>query len=373
MASIDISYVKDQLCEMYKELGAVIDGDSVKLQNLFIKLSPGIYEQKGSMVTMGYFLSSPVWGSTIVDTSASAGSTDKEAVDMNLFGLKLGLMDSVIKSCADSEPRELTSEYLGKKHRWKAYTGNIVAVGPRIEMAFDKYWQMTKDKIATHIGNQKMCAVKIFLSNNGEGKCFAECRINNIPVGEIGEELLKEAKSWKTDSFISHKQYFILRQDKETTEKYPVTEQKIFDMTRRVLRLYEECNEKEEFDKFAPGFDKIVKDKNTAAEIIKFIPELCAEHNFRTIKYPDTIALKSGDKEITVYKTQLFSYSAISNSLFSTLDGKILNNTEKIYDSFVRQSSLFNAIAEQQKKGEKGIPTSVNTILYNMPENYEVR
>ncbi len=371
--TVTIANVQEELCKIYKDLNPIVEGDTVQLDSLKIKIRPAIYKAEDTVLLMGFFVSSPLWASEIVENCGAVGRTPKDALGSVLAAFSFGVMDSIIKMCANKGGVSLKSAYNGHEHHWKVYFGNIVSIGTRMDLKLNTYWDAIKDKIAERLGNQKLAAVKIYVANTGKGQIEGECRINNIKVDDLSEEIVKLAKEWKVDTFTSHKQYFMIRQDKDTILPTPMSEKKIFDLTGELVKLYEKCNNGGKMDSFPSQVDALVGDSSLVAEMMGFIPDLCAERRFDFLKFGDTISIQRGNKEIEVYKTQLYSYAPIMNGLFAAFDGNILEDTNQMFNAFVSISSLNSALQKAEKDGVNIHNLGTLGMMYSMPSNYILR
>lgn len=237
----------------------------------------------------------------------------------------------------------------------------------------ETYWNTLKGHIAKRIGNQKMCYIKIFASNSGSGDITGECRINNIKSDELSKIVEDMARQWDTSKFGSHKQFFMLKQDKETLLDYPFTSKEIAEKTEIAMKLFENCKTDDDYDNFPETLEKVIGDKSLAYELYSFIPEFCAENAFNEIHYPETVSMYINGESRKYYKTQLASYYAILNGVFATLDKGVLNDTNQVYKNYIYTSSLCKALNAALSNGSKIENLGSPCIMYNMENDYIVR
>lgn len=374
---IDNDFLKNSVQKVMEKYHSVIENDNVVLKDVNITIRPELYELKGNNSSYacftGYDLTLPDYGFRIHEMSAAIGSDEKTALGMSQASFVFGLLSTAIAMRENIEAKRLGSIFAGHTHYWNVYIGDIVSMGDRQDKKTDMYWNVLKEKIAERVGNQKICAVKIYTSNSGNGNVTCECRINDIIQKDLNGILEEIAKSWDVKTFSSDKQYIILKQDEKTTLDYPFTEIEISELTEKVMKLYEDCNESGTFNQFDDKFHALVTDKNLALEITKFIPEICAERGFDSLKYPDTLSFMFGDTEVQIYKTQLFSYVPIFNGVMNALDNKVFQNTNRVFEAFIYNSSLYNALDKADKDGVDINNLKVMNMLYSMGEDYTLR
>ena len=374
---IDNDFLRNSIQKVMEKYHSVIENDNVVLKDVNITIRPKLYEIKKNSSSYacftGYDLILPDYGFQIHEMSAAIGSDEKTALGMSQASFVFGLLGAAIAMRENIEPKRLGSIFAGHTHYWNVYIGDIVSMGDRQDKTTEMYWSVLKEKIAARIGNQKICAIKIYTSNAGDGNVTCECRINDMVQNDLSGILEEIARSWDVKTFSSDKQYIILKQDEKTTLDYPLTEMDISELTEKVMKLYEDCNESGTFNQFDDKFHALVTDEDLALEITKFIPEICAERGFDSLKYPDTLSLMLNDTEVPIYKTQLFSYVPIFNGVMNAIDNQVFQNTNRVFEAFIYNSSLYNALDKADKEGVNINDLGVMNMLYDMGEGYTLR
>lgn len=374
---IDNDFLRNSIQKVMEKYHSVIENDNVVLKDVNITIRPKLYEIKKNSSSYacftGYDLILPDYGFQIHEMSAAIGSDEKTALGMSQASFVFGLLGAAISMRENIEPKRLGSIFAGHTHYWNVYIGDIVSMGDRQDKTTEMYWSVLKEKIAARIGNQKICAIKIYTSNAGDGNVTCECRINDMVQNDLSGILEEIARSWDVKTFSSDKQYIILKQDEKTTLDYPLTEMEISELTEKVMKLYEDCNESGTFNQFDDKFHALVTDEDLALEITKFIPEICAERGFDSLKYPDTLSLMLNDTEVPIYKTQLFSYVPIFNGVMNAIDNQVFQNTNRVFEAFIYNSSLYNALDKADKEGVNINDLGVMNMLYDMGEGYTLR
>ncbi len=370
----DNNYINNDLKECYKELGSFISGDRVVLSKLNIAIKPEVYQLKEKMATVGYHIYSPEWKNELFEISSALGSDQKTAVGMAQGGFMFGIMETVQAMMNDVNAREFDSDFNGL-HKWKLYIGNVVAFGKEVPVDDVKiYWDIIKDEIAKRIGNQDICCIKIYAANSGEeGFSTGECRINNNKIDSLSEVIEGIAKSWKNKNFASHKQFFILKQEKETLKDYPYSNADIYDAVEKSLMLYERVMNDGKEDLYFNVLKEFLGDTSLAQDIYNFIPEIFAEFAIENVRFSEKIQFNLHGSVRTFYKSQLATYYPIFNAAASILDRNVLKNTEKVFQELLTTSASLNAVNNALDSGSKMENLILTDMLFNVTDDYIVR
>lgn len=352
----------------------IIEGETIKLPDWNISIQPYVSEINRNVITTNYYISSPDWDEMLFECSTGMGSDHHQALGMSQGSFIFGIMDSISKMINNEVPHKLQSEFSEHMHNWSAYIGNIVGMGdvPNDSDA-NVYWDALKEHIAKRIGNQKICYIKIYGANIGNGEVIGECRINDIKSEELSDIVAEIVKTWGTKNFGSHKQFVMLKQDEETYIEQPFTKADISNAAKSAMVLFEKIKD-EEYEYFPQMLEKLVGDKNLAWELYAFIPEICAQNAFDKIKYPESILMNYNNEKHEYYLTQLFSYYAIRRGVFETLDSGILQDTNKVYREYISVSSIYSVICSARESGHNLEEDGGSfAILYNFDDDYEAR
>lgn len=354
----------------------VIEDGRLVLPEWNIAILPVVSEIGENLVHTYYYITSPDWDMTLFECSSAIGSDIRQAMGMAQGGFIFGIINAIGNMVRDENAREFETEFAGNIHRWKVYLGNIVGMGkmPQ-ETAQDIYWEALKEGIAKRIGNQKLCYVKIYGANIGNGSYTGECRINDVKIDELSEIVEEIVKTWGTSEFGSHKQFFMIKQDEDTTLYYPFTSDEIADKTEIAMKMFEDCETGEEYEVFEQTLEQVVGDKDLAWELYSFIPEICAQNAFDKIKYPETILINVRGESIECFKTQLASYYAILNGVFRTFNRGVLKDADKVYRKYISISSVWSVICSAKEGGhnleeEEG---GQICIMFNPEDDYTIR
>lgn len=379
---IDSNSILNELAECFSSYGGKKEEGKVIIPALDAAVELETYDVKEQTITLLYHVSSPSWDRSIFEVCSGIGKDVREALGMAQGSFVFALMDAVTRMQKNDTPEVFESEFAGNTHKWKLYIGNICGMGYGSD---DKtadtdtriYWNVLKEHIAKRIGNQKVCYVKVFASNTGDGNAIGEVRINNLRSEELSRIVEDMAAKWTNTGFASHKQFFLLKQEKETTIPYPYTEADIIRKTKWAMKIFEICLQEDKVEAYGDVLYSETKDDNLADELYDFIPEICAEPVIE-LPYPETVALNIKGKLQTYYKTQLYSYSIIYDTVFDTLQSDILQDPKEVRNGYIMSSSvasIANQLMEQgyQLEQLKDLKNLNFTIAYGMNDNYVPR
>ena len=370
----DNNYINNDLKECYKELGSFISGDRVVLSKLNIAIKPEVYQLKEKMATIGYHIYSPEWKNELFEISSALGSDQKTAVGMAQGGFMFGIMETVQAMLNDVNAREFDSDFNGL-HKWKLYIGNVVALGKEVPVDdVNIYWNIIKDEIAKRIGNQDICYIKIYAANSGDGEfAIGECRINNNKIDSLSEVIEDMAKTWQNKKFASHKQFFILKQEKETLKEYPYNNADIYDAVEKSLTLYEKVMNDGKEDLYLDVLQEFLGDTSLAQDIYNFIPEIFAEFAIENVRFSEKVQFNLHGSIRTFYKSQLATYYPIYNAAARVRDSGVLKNPQKVFESLLNSSASLNAVNNALDGGSKIENLILTDMLFNVTDDYIVR
>ncbi len=351
-----------------------ISDDSIIFPKWNISITPKVENLKENMATTIYRISLPEYDTDIYECSAAVGKDQKTAIGMAQGGFMFGVMDAVFNMLKNNSPKRLTTEFAGNKHNWNVYFSNVVSMGQNVDKTeFDFYWNLLKEHISKRIGNQKLCYIKVYTSNLGNGEVNCECRINDIPINEISDILAEIAKKWNVSAFASQKQFFIIKQDSETVIESPFKVRDIRNATVEAMKLFEACKTDDDYDTFDIRLEKMLGDLSLASELYAFIPEICAENAFPEVKTSEQVDIYFEGRHNNCYKTQLASYYTIFTTVFEVFESGILNNVNEVYKNYISLSSLISALNSALKNGSRLEDLSAPAVAYTMKDGYVLR
>lgn len=314
-----------------------------------VTIRPEISQLKEQTAVLNFYVDSPDWDRRLFECSAALGSDRKQALGMAQGGFLFGMLDGIRAMVEDKPSARLETAFAGTPHRWVMYQSNVVGMGdtPQ-EHEASILWKLLREGIADRIGNQKICCIKVYGAKNGDN-ITGECRMNDIVSPELSAMVADYVREWNTKGFGSQKQFFFLRQEEETYTPYPYSEEQLARFTRQAIRLFSTCVEQGGYEDYYDALLNQFDDHHLAEELYTFLPEMCAEHAFTSISYPEVFSIHRGDSDITVYKSQLASYYPIQQALLHELGTDEFSN--ELYKAFIAVSSIYSVICNAKEQG----------------------
>ena len=354
--------------------GARLEGGRVYFPEWNMYVRPEIMDLKSNMATVGYYLESADWDREIFECCSGLGQDTKTALGMAQGSFLFGILEALRMSAEGQTSEILESSFNGHTHSWDVSIGNIVGMGKTPDQGADVYWKVLREGIIKRLGNQKICYVKVYAADIGNGNIEGECRINNIVSEELSDIIRSMVRKWHNSEFGSQKQFFILRQDKETMLPYPYTEKDIITKTETAMVLFEKClYDGQPFEQYSDSLNEVIGDSSLAYDLLHFIPEICAENAIPEPKYQETVTLLKDDRQYEIYRSQLASFYPISSGVFAALDKGVLRDANKVYKEYILRSSVCHALNGALSNGAKPEDLVMASLIFNVGEDYEIR
>lgn len=375
--------------------GSKLQGEQVLLPDWGITVTPHIFDLKDTTVGIGFEVSSPHWDRELSERTVGFGDSQETAVGSALGNFIFGMLDGLKPmmkglgyscggcTCEDFK-EELTTEFAGKTHNWSMYKSNILGMGikgsdTKKDNIISNIWDGIRDEVIKRLGNQKLCYVKVFISNSG-GDVTCECRINDAQSFEITELMHKYCTNWKVENFALQKMFVYFLQNEDSYIPYPYTEKDIANHVKRAIALIEEKEALETMEEYAELIDILgdeINDNDLAREIFVFLPVICAERAFKTAPTESVGIvigeLPEGEEPQWVYKSQIASFFPILWTTYEGLGNGIM--TPDTYKKLAMMSSICATLNQIAEAGHdmSDISRFDITSIFFMAEDYSLR
>ncbi|MDF2938845.1 MAG: hypothetical protein K0Q90_4218 [Paenibacillaceae bacterium] len=345
----DPQYILKNMQSLLASEQCEIRNGALLLPQWRVTVRPEIAQLKEQSAVLNFYVDSPDWDRRLFECSAALGSDRKQALGMAEGGFLFGMLDGISAMVKGKHTDRLETVFDGSIHRWSMYQSNVVGMGdsPQ-ENEVSALWRLLREGIAQRIGNQKICCVKVYGAKNGDS-ITGECRINDTVSPELSGMVADYVREWNTQGFGSQKQFFFLKQEEETYTPYPYSEEQLAGFTRQAIQLYRRSAEQGSYEDYYDALLTQLDDHHLAEELYSFLPEMCAEHAFTSLSYPESFSIHRGETDITVYKSQLASYYPIQNALLHELGGDEF--TDELYKAFIAVSSVYSVICSAKEQG----------------------
>lgn len=331
-----------------------VEDDHIVIPSWNISIYPEITDLKEDAVAITFNVECPDWDRDITEVSAAKGKNPAMALSIACSTFMLSLMHSISLMAKKQNAVDMETEFVGKKHNWKVYRGNLLAGGEAQKIQnFNLYWDALKEQLSKRIGNQKLCYVKIFAVKNGE-QFKGECRINDVRIEGLSRIVAEIAKSWDISGYGVHRQFFLFQQEEATTQPYAYDAETLEDYARESIRLFGSVQSKEDALALPGKITALVDgDATLARELQLYLPMAAAEQAFIKLAYPETLTFEFPDKrKETVYRSQMASFHTIQRALHWALHYKVFGqDTDRMYQMLVSASPLFQFVQKSEKEG----------------------
>lgn len=270
------------------------------------------------IIDLSFSIKHELFNEPFVETTTGIGETVEEAFQQSINNFLMGPLYSITNCINDKYDESFETNFFGKKKNWKLFKNSIQGIQEKEEKQNIHIWSVIKEKIKERLGNKRIYWVKVYIARFSNDEINSECHINGMYNSEISEYISECAEILEINEGICMlKQYFVIKQDIETYNKYEFSEEAVKGFTKKVIKALGNCNSKGKYEKAAGDIYKITKNKNLAYEIRKFVPEILCELVFSNINYVDkvTIVKENETESIKCYKNQFTNYYWIYNEV----------------------------------------------------------
>lgn len=336
------------------------------------------------MAVIDFHITCPDWDGRMYECCASAGKDFDTALGLAMGSFTFCFLPTLTAMMNGENAERFESEFVGKTHRWKLYTSDVVGFGDNIGVK--NYFDLIYESVRKRLGNQRLAYVKVFASKgvnaNGESSLTGEVRINDVAVPELGKVVEEYAAKWDVarGSFSSAKQFFFLKQESETLLPYPFRGEKREPMllvcVKKTLDLILELDTSKNLSVIKGEIEQLAGDKTTAEELFSFLPEICAERLLtQQMDFDEKIMFSNGSDSHTVYKSQLMDYYTLGDMMFYLFGtGVYGERTNELAQKLVGYSSSYGGLCKAIEGGFKSGSGKLHSkLMFNVSEDFEIR
>ena len=373
-----VEYVITQLSEIIGEENTRKD-KGILFTKWDVYVQPQVRKVTEKGIILDIFISAPQWGKDLYECTVGMGGDPQSNIGLALSSFVFSFMQGIAAMEEHRDGIAVETKFSGNIHKWNVYRTDIVGMGNEDTGAgIDVYWNGLMEDILNHLGNQKLCYIKIFASKMGDD-ITGECRIDDVPSRELGEKVAQIARNWDVQGFVSQKQFFFIRQDEETIINNPYEGEKGFKLLKEKValaaKMFYESKTEEEYNSLPGRLMEALEDPVLGYECYAFLPEMCTENAFPDAQYSEYVQFvyPDGRKE-NVYKSQLADYEILKNALFTVFsEGVFGDDTNNIYQEYVGSSATYNCFSQMIEDGSdiKGI--SATALAFMVDNDFIIR
>lgn len=376
--------VIESIHECFEITNEIRDG-SIVIPDWEMTIKPQVEQFENNFAVIGFRIFSPDFDEPLYECCASTGKDGDTAIGSCVGSFLFAFMNGIAQMKNDENGKPLTSSFNGKTHTWKVYGSDLVGMGENVnsdkaDTVTLKYWDMLKDEIVKRLGNRKMCYVKIFASHavgKDDKQVIGEVRINDVPSRELSEVVKKHAEKWNVRQFASQKQFFFIKQENAQPCPYSGVNGRALLKSRvkTALEIFKESKADETLQGLREKLENSIGDVSLANECFSFLPEICAEHAFPQVQYPEIVQiLIDGGKPETFYRNQLAEFYPIGEAMFELFSSGVFGEeTNDIYRKLIARSATYSGISQHQNNGENLEDLATTALIFSFPSDFEIR
>ena len=281
------------------------------------------------------------------------------------------------QSMNKKNPVHVSVNYLQQHYDFDMYCQSVVRIGVEESKKPTMLINYIKAEIPKFLGSKKYYWVRIYLARLNDKKII-EVRVNGSVCVTLAEFFKPYVDSWEeSDKFICEKQYaiFVQRED----DQCPFTKEDVVENAKWTIDQMTQITGPEDYKKLVSELEERVGNKNLAAEIRIFIPEILAK---LTLGYRegDSLFLMEDGSSIEFRKTQLRSYfylQQVVQEFMSKRPGEDKPEERKAFDEKVTRiftnSVAYREVVKAVKAGHKVEELYVPGTSYKIGEEGEYK
>lgn len=371
-------YVITQLSEITGEENTRKD-KGILFTKWDVYVQPQVRQVTEKGIILDILISAPQWGKDLYECTVGMGSDPQSNIGLALSSFIFSFMQGIAAMEEHRDGIAVETKFSGNIHKWNVYHTDIVGMGSEdTGTGIDVYWNELMEDILNHLGNQKLCYIKIFASKMGDD-ITGECRIDDVASRELSEKVAQIARNWDVQGFVSQKQFFFIRQDEETVINNPYEGEEGFKLLKEKVtlaaKMFYESKTEEEYNSLPGRLMEALEDPVLGYECYAFLPEICTENAFPEAQYSEYLQFvyPDGRKE-NVYKSQLADYEILKNALFSVFsEGVFGDDTNNIYQEYVGSSATYNCFSQIMENGSDIKDMSATALAFMVDNDFIIR
>ena len=350
--------VLEKLNEKLK--GTLYDDCVIMPKGYTIDVQVGRKEQKDDvyLIQVVYIVKNDLFDEPLIDPVDAQGKTVEEAAQMAVEIFFGGVWHPIDQSMTKTNPQLISVDFLRQHYDFDMYCQSVVRIGVK-EKKPVMIMNYLMEQLPKYLGSKKYYWVRVYLAKFKENKII-EVRVNGSVCPQLGELLTSYVDEWEDNgSFLCEKQYaiFVNRADDEC----PFDKEKVMEAAKLAISRMVEIKDRDDYAAMVQELEETTGDKNLAAEVRIFIPEIFAK---LTLGYRegDSLFLIEGEGEeqqqIEFKKTQLRSYFYLQQAVLEYLSTR---PEKELVTRIVTNSVAFREmrkVTEQVKEQGKEVKPS---------------
>lgn len=322
------------------EKGNLYDGCIIMPRGFTIDVKIGRSEDKEEvkLLQVVFIITHDDFDEPLIDPVDSQGKTFEEAAKMAVEIFYGGVWHPLDQALFKKSPIHIPVTYLNQHYDFDMYAQSIVRIGAAEKGQPTMLLGFIKNEIPKYLGSKKYYWFRIYLAKHKDREII-EVRVNGSVCTELNKFFKEYINSWDAENtFICEKQYgiFVQRED----DQCPFDKELVIKGAHFVLENIVKLKSHEDYVSMSKELDELIGNKDVAAEIRIFVPEIMAK---LTLGYQegDSLFLLDGDNKIEFKKTQLRSYFYIQQVVLEFLNQR---PPQEVVQNIVAKSVAFREL-----------------------------
>lgn len=358
--------------------GTLYDNCVIMPKGYTIDIQMGRVEEKEKikLLQVIFIVKHDDYDEPLIDPVDAQGESFSEAAQMAVDIFYAGVWHPIDQSLNKKNPIHFSVDYLRQHYDFDMYCQSVVRIGVKDKQPV-MIMAMIKDEIAKYLGSKKYYWIRVYLAKMGDKKII-EVRVNGSVCSELHKYFEQYVDSWEENGgFTCEKQYayFVQRED----DQCPFKKQVVMEAAFEAINLMENIQSREDYNAMAEKLVEMTGDRNLAAEIRIFIPEIFAKLTLG-YKEGDSLFLIEGEgddqKQIEFKKTQLRSYFYLQQAVLEHFSHKPeQEKVTRIVTNSVAFHELKKMIDKSKEEGKEIQPSDLfvpGTSYRINSDNYKV-
>lgn len=350
--------------------GTLYDGCIIMPRGFTIDVKVGKSEEKENvnLLQVLFIVEHDDFDEPLIEPVDAQGPTPEDAAKMAADIFYGAVWHPIDQSMFKKNPIHIPVTFLNQHYDFDMYAQSIVRIGTSPDEKPVMLINGIINQMPKYLGSKKYYWVRIYLAKHKDREII-EVRVNNSVCSELAGPYKQYIDTWDaSEKFLCEKQYAIFVQREE--DKCPFDKEVVMKTARAAIQKMLEIKNRDEYIKMAEELDEIAENKDIAAEVRIFIPEILAK---MTLGYQegDSLFLIENDSRIEFKKTQLRSYFYIQQAVIEFLNSR---PSQEAVQKIVINSVAFRELRKvNQEQGHEPKDLFVPGTAYKVGgENYKV-
>lgn len=337
-------------------------------------------EQERVFVQIQYAIEHENFDEPVMEGLAGVGKTLRGAVAVSVYNFISVAFCGFRKCVTGKSMTTFKTSFEGESHSWQVFDSCAAALNDKNDpdnKEMEKYWEVwdvLKRYLPTYMGAKKSYWINVYCAKREDGVAIGEVRINNRSCRELSNLFSEAAAEFPEGAMSSVKRFYYITQDEATYVPYPHTFEEVEAAVLKTLEILKECLKAERYYEYQKKVFEAIEDQSLAAELLAFIPEICARGAYNDVGYAEFIGIRRpSDKEMEMVSlSQVTSYYWVEKALLNALKSEAID--KDLYMTCITLSGTFRAVGElKQTRPNDDLTQEDLCFSIEVSDDYKVR